>query len=98
MPLYRTLGNPTAHWQVGACSLGLLKLAAAGASVMRQAWRISPANFRDFGCRTFPIALLQSVRYPYRTPERKPMRSYLTAAGLASSLVAVWIALVQVIA
>jgi hypothetical protein len=27
-----------------------------------------------------------------------PMRSYLTAAGLASSLIAVWIVLVQVIA
>ena len=29
---------------------------------------------------------------------RYPMRSYLTAAGLASSLIAVWIVLVQVIA
>jgi hypothetical protein len=29
---------------------------------------------------------------------RSPMRSYLIAAGLASSLITVWIALVQVIA
>jgi hypothetical protein len=33
-----------------------------------------------------------------RMPRGQPMRSYLIATGLASSLIAVWIALVRVVA
>jgi hypothetical protein len=59
--------------------------------------QIFPKDFPEFAGRAFPVSISMAARLCLSHTREIPMRSYLIAAGLASSLITVWIAVVQVI-